>query len=59
MEESSNLEKTYAVEEKEMLQSIKETLERIETVLLRIEEKQKRESAEEFYKAHGIIQTFA
>ncbi len=44
-------------ESKQTLQSIDDTLKRIEKILLNSE--QKAESTEEFYKKHGIIQTFA
>lgn len=44
---------------KKTLQSMDDTLKRIETILLCIERKQNSEPAEDFYKKHGIIQTFA
>lgn len=49
----------HVLEEREMLQSIKRTLEHIETILMRMERNQRTESAEDFYKRHGITQTFA
>lgn len=48
-----------ALEEREMLQSIKRTLEHIETILMRMEGNQRTESSEDFYEKHGIMQTFA
>lgn len=44
---------------KKTLQSMDATLKRMEIILLRIEKNQNSESAEDFYKKHGIIQTFA
>jgi len=46
-------------EEKEMLQRIADSLERIAANFDVIAEKCRKESAEDFYKRHGITQTFS
>lgn len=48
-----------AYRKKEMLQRVAESLERIAISLETLERKCGKESAEEFYKRHGITQTFS